>query len=440
MRKVRRRVVAGCLVVSCGGGRCFSVVGRHVGRGRRSWSHPVDEGGEGAKIPKRKVALLLGYQGAKYYGLQRQEALPTIEGEVERALSAAGLVSASNAGDLSKIGWSRAARTDKRVSAARLVAAAKLTFEDDDVEAGLDRLNAALPPEIRVFDAVRVTKAFDSKKACDRRRYAYLLPTALLAGAEFVADAFGSRDVERAREGIMAAKRDPGSFDWRLGDAERGEIARRLAEYRASSEDLERLKAFLAAYRGTRNFHNFTAGMDATSEAAKRFILSFDASDPLDGPGAQWLRLEVLGQSFMLHQIRKMVAVAAEATRRRLDPAILDHLCDPNVDLPLQLVPGVGLYLAEPVFDSYNRRKAPEAGHPPLEWTSDHPKFPAIDAFRRDVIEPAILRRGHPDALLPFVDYLWMLRIFGFSLSLDEPRHPVNDSVRADSSPPPPPP
>lgn len=77
---------------------------------------PVDESGS-SRLPKRKVALLMGYQGAKYYGMQRQtgDAVPTIESELERALSEAGLVSDANRGDLSKIGWTKAARTDKAV-------------------------------------------------------------------------------------------------------------------------------------------------------------------------------------------------------------------------------------------------------------------------------------------------------------------------------------
>ena len=73
-----------------------------------------------------KLALLVGYRGAEYFGLQRQSdaaGLPTIEAELQRALEAAGAVRAENAGDLSKIGWSRSARTDKRVSAARNVVA-----------------------------------------------------------------------------------------------------------------------------------------------------------------------------------------------------------------------------------------------------------------------------------------------------------------------------
>lgn len=80
-----------------------------------SSQRPVDENGD--KIPKRKMALLLGYNGSKYYGLQKQpgESFETIEGKLEKALGTAGLISESNQGDLTKIGWSRAARTDKTV-------------------------------------------------------------------------------------------------------------------------------------------------------------------------------------------------------------------------------------------------------------------------------------------------------------------------------------
>ena len=76
-----------------------------------------------ARIPKRKLALLLSYRGTQYHGLQRQTdpALKTIEGEMRVALSKAGAVSPENAEDLSKIGWSRSARTDKRVSAPKIL-------------------------------------------------------------------------------------------------------------------------------------------------------------------------------------------------------------------------------------------------------------------------------------------------------------------------------
>lgn len=40
-----------------------------------------------------------------------------------------------------------------------------------------------------------------------------------------------------------------------------------------------------------------------------RLITSFIAADPFENDGVEWVRLTVNGQSFMMHQIRKMVSV-----------------------------------------------------------------------------------------------------------------------------------
>ena len=196
------------------------------------------EAGAGKRLPKRKLALLLGYRGANYYGLQKQSKesdLPTIELALQEALNRAGAVHEGNQGDLSKIGWSRAARTDKRVSAARQVVSAKLEVENDDVPALLERLNGELPDDIKVFDAVRVIKGFNCKQSCDRRHYTYLLPTFLLApdeaiDAAFDAVGYGPDRVADCRKRALAA-RAAGEHptDWKLDDATAAEVATRLA-------------------------------------------------------------------------------------------------------------------------------------------------------------------------------------------------------------------
>ncbi|PFH33754.1 hypothetical protein BESB_079700 [Besnoitia besnoiti] len=164
--------------------------------------------------------------------------LRTVEGVLEEALLAAGGIAACHVGCLQKLQWSRAARTDRGVHAACNVISLKLSLglvdaflrkesclteaadtlefdPDGDAEAAkdaeaagadgekqpqkteaerqahlawqrgreaafLDRLNEALPADIKCFAVKRVTKNFDARISCSRRRYAFLLPAWLL--------------------------------------------------------------------------------------------------------------------------------------------------------------------------------------------------------------------------------------------------------------------
>ncbi|CAI7856231.1 unnamed protein product [Closterium sp. NIES-53] len=97
--------------------------------------------------------------------------IPAVEGYLEQALLAAGMMLPSNFGDLFKIGWSRSSRTDKGVHSVATVVSVKLELPEslfqkgqdpqEEERAGLaaaDAINAHLPPSIRVFGAVPVTK------------------------------------------------------------------------------------------------------------------------------------------------------------------------------------------------------------------------------------------------------------------------------------------
>lgn len=319
------------------------------------------------------------------------------------------------------------------MSAARQIVAAKLLVANDDVDAALDKVNAALPRDIRVFDAVRVTKGFDSKRACDRRHYTYMVPSVLLASPEVVDEAFRGidRDVEETREKIIRGREKFDYFDWRLSDEEIDLIASKLAKCRIDPDTLAAFREFIAAYEGTHNFHNFTAGVKGANKAAMRYMLKVTAVDPSQGAqadSAQWVQVNIIGQSFMLHQIRKMIAVATRAVTLGKSPDILETLFDAETDVNLQLVPGDGLYLGQPIFESYNKFKVGD-DKTKLEWTEEHPKFDVIDTFRRDVVEEGIVQGGNYAAIKPFVEYLWMVKVFGSLLSPDDPRLPVNDAV-----------
>ena len=75
---------------------------------------------------KRKFALMLGYNGKNYLGMQRNPGVPTIEEDLMKALFQADLINSEEFETIQNINFQRAARTDKGVSAVRQVVSLKL--------------------------------------------------------------------------------------------------------------------------------------------------------------------------------------------------------------------------------------------------------------------------------------------------------------------------
>ena len=126
--------------------------------------------------------------------------------------------------------------------------------------------------------------------------------------------------------------------------------------YRITPARLSRLQSILTAYTGTHRFHNYTIAKGPSDPSAKRHIKSFVVTSP-DKPllinGTEWLSLKVHGQSFMMHQIRKMVSMAALMVRCGTpESRIADSFGATRISIPR--APGLGLLLERPVFGSYN--------------------------------------------------------------------------------------
>lgn len=132
--------------------------------------------------------------------------------------------------------------------------------------------------------------------------------------------------------------------------------------YRIPPSRLERVIAALKIYEGTRNFHNYTVQKQFRDPSAKRVIKSFVVNpEPILINGTEWLSLKVHGQSFMMHQIRKMVGMAALVVRCGCDPKRIEESYGPaNMSIPK--APSLGLLLERPIFDSYNKRAKGDLG------------------------------------------------------------------------------
>ncbi|CAE6432605.1 unnamed protein product [Rhizoctonia solani] len=133
---------------------------------RNNEDKPVDDGQEKApRLPKKKVAVLIGFCGTGYNGMQiqRDAGTNTIENTLFNAMVKAGAVSEDNSDDPVKVNLQRAARTDAGVHAAGNVVSLKMITEPPDTPDLVVKLNELLPPEIRVWTFVRSTNAFNSR-------------------------------------------------------------------------------------------------------------------------------------------------------------------------------------------------------------------------------------------------------------------------------------
>ncbi|GBB93821.1 hypothetical protein RclHR1_22370004 [Rhizophagus clarus] len=78
--------------------------------------------------PKKKVAVLVGFCGTGYQGMQINRDAKTIEEDLFKAFVAAGAVSKDNSDDPKKVGLMRAARTDKGVHASGNLISLKISL------------------------------------------------------------------------------------------------------------------------------------------------------------------------------------------------------------------------------------------------------------------------------------------------------------------------
>ena len=148
--------------------------------------------------------------------------------------------------------------------------------------------------------------------------------------------------------------------------------------YRIPAQRLARVSSTFARFVGSHKFHNYTIDKTFKDASATRVIKSFTVGpEPIIINGTEWLSLKVHGQSFMMHQIRKMVSMAALVVRCGCHEARIQDTYLPQ-RLSIPKAPSVGLLLERPVFDGYNK-KLEEFGRASIDF-SRHEK--EIEEFK----------------------------------------------------------
>jgi tRNA pseudouridine38-40 synthase len=354
---------------------------------------PLDEKDDdnNSKKSKKKVAILLGFLGSRYGGFQVNEGQRTLQAEIELALFRCGMLSASNFGFPFKYGWSNSARTDKGVHAAAQVCSCKIEQDEDewnndvDLDKARKRLNDQLPSDIQVLDMERVTRKFCAKTQRDRVRYQYMVPAFLL---------------HPDWNGLLKTN----GIDMTVTSKERGDDLKRpipvddirklqlaLAGYRSSETCRLALKNALRKYEGTQYYHNFTRGLSPGQAQGQRYIESFTIQDPVIMDNVEWIPTQVLGQSFLLHQIRKMIGVAVDVARGAVPMDLLERALSKTHGMIIDVAPAQGLFLEMSYFGGYNIRKHQQNKElNDLDWTHNGPANERWSVFR-DVVRRHIV-------------------------------------------------
>lgn len=313
---------------------------------KRKWEDPPEDPeavrnfDPASRVKKRKCVIVMGYSGVNYLGMQRNPGTKTIEEELLVAMRKHDWISEEAFNQPQQIQFQRAARTDKGVSAATQVVSIKLPETLD-----IDALNKDLPEQIRVFAVKRVTKGFNSKSNCDARTYTYTLPTMAFALQEDKVD---------------------------------------MESYRVPEERLKVVSETLKLFEGTKNFHNFTSRKEFIDPSSKRFIMSFECETPFipEGTTVEFATLKIKGQSFMLHQIRKMVGLTL-AVVRGLTPAetIVKAFEEQRYGIPT--APGLGLVLNRIHYEKYNVRYGEDGCHEALDFQKEEEQIQEF--FRKHI-------------------------------------------------------
>jgi hypothetical protein len=144
----------------------------------------------------------------------------------------------------------------------------------------------------------------------------------------------------------------------------------------------------LEKYQGTNAFHNFTKGLNPGEPQAMRYIESFTVLDPVIMHGMEWIPTQVLGQSFLLHQIRKMISMAVEVARGAITLGVMDRALTKDEVVIVSLAPAQGLFLELSYFDGYNRRKGSQnADLPNVDFLNDEGRRSRWETFRSKIRE-----------------------------------------------------